>query len=204
VNSKEPSILAQWGLPILVGVLIEFSSDLLKHVIHYVITSVYSDLSLGSYEELRHLDFWIGFTLAVGLVAISLWLLEVWTRAHPKRFVRILLVIIAVIIAAIADPLGRTFKEKILTAYDKAEIGESMYDVLGRFQYYGSVVIVPNKDKKRHDELDCVGECWLRLMYDVPVLIGERWVILEFGHDQKLIRKCDMDGNCSPKRKLNS
>ena len=118
------------------------------------------------------------------------------SRAHPKLWVRITLVIIAVIFAGAIDPVGRVFKDKILSAYDKAHVDEPMDDVLDRFQYDSGIVIVPNKDKKRRDELDCIGESWLRLIYEVPVIIGERWVTLEFGHDQKLIRKCNMDGKC--------
>jgi hypothetical protein len=199
---KKTSFFLQWVLPVLAGVFIEVSSDLLKHATHYIVTSVFGDLSRGSFAELRQFDFWIAITVTVGLVALSLWILESWTLAHPKRSVRIALVIVSVIIAGVIDPVGRPFKDKILAAYANAQIGEPMDDVLDHFQYNSGIVIIPNKDKKRHDELDCIGECWLRLMYDVPVFIGERWVILEFGHDQKLIRKCDMDGNCSPKRKL--
>lgn len=91
--------------------------------------------------------------------------------------------IVSVIIAGVIDPVGRPFKDKILAAYDNAQIGEPMDDVLDRFQYNIGIVIIPNKDKKRHDESDCIGECWLRLMYDMPVFIGERWVILDFGRD---------------------
>jgi hypothetical protein len=202
VNQEKSSIVLQCGLPLLVGFLIEISSDLLKHATHYVITSVFGDLSLGIFEELRQMDFWIAITVAIGLVAMSLWILECWTRAHPKLWVRITLVIIAVIFAGAIDPIGRVFKDRILIAYDKAQVGEPMGDVLDRFQYDSGIVIVPNKDKKRHDELDCIGECWLRLIYEVPVIIGERWVTLEFGHDQKLVRKCNMDGKCLPERKL--
>jgi hypothetical protein len=36
--------------------------------------------------------------------------------------------------------------------------------------------------------LDCIGNCWIRLTYDVPVVFGERWIALDFDRDQRLIR----------------
>lgn len=198
VNSQNRSMIAELGTPFLAGVLIDISSGLLKRVTHYISTSIYSDISLKVYSELLALDFWIGVMFSIGLVALSLWILERWPRAHPIRAVRIGVVILAVIIAGIVDPIGRAFRGDILAAYDKAKVGESMFDVLSRFQYHGDVFIEPNKDNKRHGELDCIGGCWLRLLYDVPVIFGERSITLEFGRDQKLIRKCDINFKCAP------
>jgi hypothetical protein len=195
MNSPKRSVVAEWGFPILVGVLIEISSDLLKHVAHHI------SVSGGILSELPNPDFWTGIAFTIGLVAVSLWILESWPRAHPKLWVKITLVIISVIIAGVIDVPGRAFKDKILTAYDRAQVGESMNDVLDRFQY-GDILIEPNKDKTPHNELDCVDSCWLRVMYEVPVIFGERWVTLEFAQDQKLIRKCDINWNCSPARSL--
>jgi hypothetical protein len=202
LSSHKRSLLAEWGFPVLVGILIEISSDLLKRVTHYSSTSVYSEVSSGVLTELRSLNFWVGIAFTIALVAALLWILENWPRAHPKLWVRITLVIISVIIAGVIDVPGRAFKDRILSAYDRARIGESMDDVLGRFQYHGDILIEPNKDKKHHDALDCVGDCWLRLIYDVPVMFGERGVTLEFGQDQKLVRKCDMHWNCFPAKSM--
>jgi hypothetical protein len=203
MNSPKRSLLAEWGFPVLVGVLIEISSDLLKRASHYSSTSVYAEVSSGVFAELQSGNFWLSIAIAVGLVAALLWILENWPRAHPNLWVRITVVIISVIIAGIIDVPGRAFKDKILTAYKQAQIGDSMVDVLDLFQYHGDILIEPNKDKKRHNESDCVDSCWLRVRYEVPVALGERWVTLEFAQNQKLIRKCDMDWNCSPAKSLN-
>jgi hypothetical protein len=202
MNSPKRSFVAEWGFPLLVGVLIEISSDLLKLVSHYSSTSVYAEVSSGIFAELRSFDFWVGIAFTIGLVAVLLWVLENWPRAHPKLWVRITLVIFSVIIVGVIDPPSHAFKDRILAAYDQARLGESMDDVLDQFQFHGDILIEPNKDKKPHNESDCVDSCWLRVRYQVPVIFGERWVTLEFAQDQKLIRKCDIDWNCTPTRSL--
>jgi hypothetical protein len=193
VNSTKRSWLAEIGLPVLAGVLIEVSSDLLKLVTHYISGGVEG-------ADLRDPEFWLGMLIAIGFVAASLWILESWTKAHPIRAVRIGVVILSIIVAAIVDPFGRAFKGEIYAAYDKAQTGESMAEVLDRFQHDTGILVEPNKDLQRHSELDCIGECWLRLRYNVPMFFGEHWVTLEFGRNQKLIRKCDLRGDCSPPR----
>jgi hypothetical protein len=41
MNLPRRSLLAEWGFPVLVGVLIEISSDLPKRATHYSSTSAY-------------------------------------------------------------------------------------------------------------------------------------------------------------------
>jgi hypothetical protein len=200
VNTHKRSFLAEIGLPILVGVLIEVSSELLKLATHHVSTSVASELWLGVFGEIRDSNFWLAILFAIGLLAGALWTFERWPRPHPKPWVRIAVVIVSVIIAAIVDPFGRAFRDEILSAYKQAQIGELMVQVLNRFQHDTGIVVEPNKDKEHHDALDCIGECGLRLIYDVPVVFGESRVTLEFGRDQTLIRKCNPDLECCPPR----
>ena len=187
MHSPKRSFLAEWGIPVLVGFLVEVSSDLVKYVTQHVSTSFSAERS-----ELGSLDFWAGILFTICLLAVSLWILEIWHRGHPKRWVRITVAILSVIIAGIVDPFGHAPNDKILAAYHEAQIGERMPVVLNRFQYHGEVLIEPNKDRESHNELDCTSRCWIRLTYVVPEVFGERYVSLDFDRDQNLIGKCDI------------
>lgn len=184
------------ALPIVFGVMIELACDLLKLVIRYFSTSIYFDLQNGIWEEVKTTDTWFGLAFAIVLVILSTWILDSWKWAHPRRAVRIGLVVVSVILTAIVDPPNHIFKDDLLKAFKDAYIGEPMSDVLKPIQYETPSIIEPHKedkdkdkDKHKTDSLDCIGDCWLRLSYEVPVIFGKRWISLEFDRDQKLRRK---------------
>jgi hypothetical protein len=189
LSTEKPKIIphpvAQIALPVVFGVMIEVACDLLRYVVRYFTTSIYFEVKLGLWEQLKDLDLWIGFAFAVVLVGLSTWVLDAWQWADPRRWVRTGLLLIS-ILAGVLDPFGHIFREKLLEAYGKAQIGEAMPVVLGRFEY-GSPSVRPHTDSG--NPLDCTGSCWIRLTYDLPVTLGERWITLDFDRDQKLIRK---------------
>lgn len=182
-----PDAVARIALPIVFGVMIELACDLLKHVVQYFSTSIYFEVKLGIWEQLKESDVWIGLTFAIALVALSTWVLDGWKWADPRRWVRTGLLLLSVIFAGIVDPFGHIFRENTLRAFEKAQIGESMPVVLGRFEYGSPSLLRPHKENG--DPLDCIGNCWIRLTYDLPVVFGERWITLDFDRDQHLIRK---------------
>jgi hypothetical protein len=65
-------------LPVVFGVMIEVACDLLRYVVRYFSTSIYFEVKLGLWEQLKDLDLWIGFAFAVVLVALSTWVLDAW------------------------------------------------------------------------------------------------------------------------------
>lgn len=182
-----PLAVAGIALPIVFGVVIEFTCDLLKRVVHYSSTSIYFDVQHGIWRELREPDTWIGLAFAIVLVASSTWVLDNWKWAYPKRAVRTALFVISVIFAAMLDPWDHLFKDDLLKAFGEAYVGEPMSDVLMPFHYESPSLVSPHKDKG--DSLDCIGDCRLRLTYEVPVIFGQRWISLEFDRDQKLSKK---------------
>jgi hypothetical protein len=190
MSTEKPKIIraiAEIGLPIAFGVMIELACDLLKYVVRYFSTSIYFDVAHGIWHQLGELDTWIGLAFAIILVALSTWVLDNWKWAHPRREVRTGLLVISVIAAAMVDPSGHIFKDDLLKAFGKAQVGEPMSVVLRRFNYGTPSLVTPHKDDG--DTLDCTGTCWIRLTYDVPVFFGERWISLEFDRNQKLYRK---------------
>ncbi len=199
MSTEKPKLipLAVLGiaLPIAFGVMIELACDLLKLVIRYFSTSIYFDLQNGIWEELKATDTWIGLAVAIVLVVLSTWVLDSWKWAHPRREVRTGLFLVSVIVTAIVDPSDHIFRNDLLKAFDDAYIGEQMSDVLKPFHYESPSIVWPHKDgdkdknKDKADSLDCIGDCWLRLSYEVPVIFGKRWISLEFDRDQKLRRK---------------
>ena len=64
-----PLSAAQFGIPVVCGVLIEAASELLKHVVHYFCTSIVEEVRLGVWADLRQVDTWIGLAFSIVLVA---------------------------------------------------------------------------------------------------------------------------------------
>lgn len=186
-----PPAVARIALPLAFGVLIELACDLLKHVVRFFSTSIYSDLKLGVWQQLREFDTWIGLVFAIALVALSTWILDSWKWADPRRWVRTGLLLISVMLTGMVDPLGHVFQDQLLAAFGKAQMGEPMTIVLGRIQYSSPSLLWPHRDSK--DELDCTGNCWIRLTYDVPVFFGESSIVFDFDRDQRLISKHRLD-----------
>jgi hypothetical protein len=186
-----PPAVARIALPLVFGVMIELACDLLKHVVRFFSTSIYSDLKLGVWEQLREFDTWIGLVFAIVLVALSTWILDSWKWADPRRWVRTGLLLISVMLTGMVDPLGHVFQDQLLAAFGKAQLGEPMSVVLGRIQYSSPSLLWPHKDSK--DVLDCTGNCWIRLTYDVPVFFGESSIVLDFDRDQRLTGKHRLD-----------
>jgi hypothetical protein len=89
LSTEKPKIIphpvAQIGLPIVFGVMIEVACDLLRYVVRYFSTSIYFEVKLGLWEQLKDLDLWIGFAFAVVLVGLSTWVLDAWQWADPRR-----------------------------------------------------------------------------------------------------------------------
>lgn len=67
-----------------------------------------------------------------------------------------------------------------------------MKKVLDQFVYTSPSLVVPHDDNS-NNPLGCVGDCWIRLMYEVPVIFNRRWFEIDFGSDEKMIRKSDTD-----------
>lgn len=191
MNTDKPEIfhvaILGIGLPIAFGLMIELACDLLKQVIRYFTTSIYFDLQHDIWVELKDSNTWIGLVVAIVLLVLSMWILDNWKWAHPSRVVRIALLVVSIALAAIVDPFGRAFKSELLEGYGKAYTGEAMSDVLKPFEHEGPSFVSPHKDKG--DPLDCTGDCWLRLNYEVPEMFGERWISLDFDRDLKLLKK---------------
>jgi hypothetical protein len=124
---------------------------------------------------------------AIVLVILSTWILDSWKWAHPSRAVRTTLLIISIILTAIVDPPGHIFKDEALNAYAKAYLGEPMADVLKPFEHEGPALVLPHKENG--DQLDCTGDCWVRLSYELPEVFGERWISLDFDRNLKLLKK---------------
>jgi hypothetical protein len=182
-----PLVVARIGLPIVFGLMIELACDLLKHVVRYFSTSIYSEVNSGIWEELKESNVWIGLAFAIALVALSTWVLDGWRWADPRRWVRTGLLLVSVIVAGVVDPSGHIFREKLLDAFGRAQVGERMPIVLGRIEYASPSLVWPHKDSG--NPLDCIGKCWIRLTYDLPVVFGERRITFDFDRDQTLIRK---------------
>jgi hypothetical protein len=137
--------------------------------------------------ELKDSNTWVGLVVAILLVVVSMWILDNWKWAHPSRGARIGLLVVSIALTAIVDPFGRTFKRELLEAYEKAHTGEAIADVLKPFQHESPSLVVPHTDQG--NQLDCIGDCWLRLSYEVTEMFGERWISLDFDRDLKLIKK---------------
>jgi hypothetical protein len=180
------AILGIW-LPVALGIAIELARDLLKHAIRYFTTSIYFDLQHDIWVELKDSNTWVGLVVAIVLVVVSMWILDNWKWAHPSGGVRIGLLVVSIALTAIVDPFGRTFKKELLEGYKKAYMGEAMADVLKPFQQESPSLVVPDTDQG--DQLDCTGNCWLRVSYEVPEMFAERWISLDFDRDLKLIKK---------------
>ena len=173
--------MAEIGLPVLVGFLIEVSSDLLKLVTHYISSGVEG-------ADFRDPEFWPGCSSQSDS---SQHHCGSW-RAGRKRTQSVLY--------ASSPPssirsAGR-YPCRLRQAPDRRVHGLGS----GSFSTRHRHLVEANNDLQRHSELDCIGECWLRLRYNEPMSFGEHWVTPEFGRDEKLIRKCDMHGDCSPPR----
>jgi hypothetical protein len=175
------------ALPIVFGVMIELACDLLRHVVRYFGTSIYFDVQHEIWTELKETDTWIGLLFAIVLVVLSTCVLDNWKWAHPRREVRTGLLLISIILTAIVDPPDHIFKGELLTAYGKAYKGEPMSDVLKPFEHESPSLVLPHKDQG--NALDCIGDCWLRLSYEVPVIFGKDWISLDFDRDQRLLKK---------------
>ncbi len=178
--------LKRMGLPIVFGVTIEIACDLLKHVVRYFRTSIYFDVGHGLWRELTDADIWIGLGFAILLVVLSIWVLDAWKWADPRRPVRTGLLLISVILAGIFNPLEYVFRDSLLRGFDKAEKGQSMDAVLHGFEY-GDPLVEPHRESG--NPADCSGNCWFRISYELPVVLGEHWIRLEFDRDQHLISK---------------
>jgi hypothetical protein len=79
------------------------------------------------------------------------------------------------------------FRDELLNGYAKAYKGEPMSEMLKPFQHETPSIVSPHRE--HGDDLDCVGECWLRLSYEIPEMFGEEWVSLDFDRDLKLLKK---------------
>ena len=191
MNTAKPKLLhvAILGiaLPVALGVMIELACELLKQVVRYFTTSIYFEIQNNIWEEVKDSGIWSGLVFAIALVVLSTWVLDNWKWAHPRREVRTSLLLISIILTAIVDPPGRIFKGELLNAFGTAYPGEPMPDVLKPFEHESPSLVLPHKDKG--DQLDCSGDCWLRLSYEVPEMFGERWISLDFDRDQKLLRR---------------
>jgi len=115
-----PHSVAPISLPIVFGMVIEVACDLLRYVVRYFSTSIYFEVKLALWQQLKNLDLWIGFAFAVVLVGLSTWVLGAWQWADPRRWVRTGLLLISVILAGVLDPFGHIFREKLLEAYGKS------------------------------------------------------------------------------------
>jgi hypothetical protein len=191
MSTEKPKIVRlavlRVALPVALGVMIELACELLKQVVRYFMTSIYFEIRNNIWEEVKDSGIWIGLVFAIVLVVLSTWVLDNWKWAHPRREVRTGLLLISIILTAIVDPPGRIFKDELLNAYGKAYRGEPMSDVLKPFEHESPSLVLPRRDNG--DQLDCIGNCWLRLSYEVPEMFGERWISLDFDRDQKLLRK---------------
>lgn len=187
MNTEKPRIIPlavlAIAVPIVLGVMIELACDLLKYVVHYFRTSIYFDVQHKIWVDVKDKDTWLGLAFAIVLVVFSTWVLDNWKWAHPRWEVRTALFVISVIGAAMVDPSGHFFKDDLLRAFGDAKVGEPAPDVLKRFQYESPDIVLA------HNQFDCVGNCWLRLSYEVPETLGLRWVTLEFDQDQILRKK---------------
>ena len=168
--------------------MIETACDLLKYVVRYFRTSIYFDVSNGLWHELTDPNVWLGLAFAIVLVVLSTWVLDAWKWADPRRSVRTALVVVSVIVTGFVDPFGYIFRKDLLQAFEKAQKGETMDVVMHGFDY-GSPIVEPHTEKG--SPLSCVGECWIRVSYDLPVVLGELWIRLEFDREQHLISKSD-------------
>jgi hypothetical protein len=175
------------ALPVAFGVMIELACDLLKQVVRYFSANIYFEIQNNIWEEVKDSDTWLGLIFAIILVILSTWVLDNWRWAHPRREVRTGLLLISIILTAIVDPPGHIFKDELLNAYGKAYRGEPMADVLKPFEHESPSLVLPHKEKG--DQLDCIGDCWLRLVYEVPEMFGQRSISLDFDRDQKLLKK---------------
>ncbi len=175
------------SLPVALGVMIELACDLLKHTTRYFTTNIYFEIQNSIWQEVKDVNIWFGLAFAIVLVILSTWILDSWKWAHPSRAVRTTLLIISIILTAIVDPPGHIFKDEALNAYSKAYPGEPMADVLKPFEHEGPALVLPHKENG--DQLDCTGDCWVRLSYEVPEMFGERWISLDFDRNLKLLKK---------------
>lgn len=147
------------GLPILFGAMIEIACDLLKHVVRY--------FRRGAWQELTAADTRIGLGVAILLVVASIWVLDAWKWADPRRWVRTVLLLLSVILAGILNPFEFAFRDSLLRGFDKAEKGQSMDSVLHGFEY-GDPLVEPHRDGG--NPADCARNCWTRISYGLPVV----------------------------------
>jgi hypothetical protein len=124
-------------------------------------------------------------------------ILEAWKWAHPTWWVRTGILLAALIATGIVDPVGSAFREDLLAGFDKAQPGQTMKQVLDQIHYASPSLVAPHEDDNK-DAMGCVGDCWIRLTYEVPAIFGRRWLDIDFDSDEKMIRKCDTDRACPP------
>lgn len=198
-----PPFVAWFGVPLIGGFVMECACALLQLAVHYFSTSILPDIKRGVWSEVRDPDTWIALAVCILLVAGLMRFLEVWKWAHPSWWVRTGILLAALIATGIVDPIGSAFREDLLAGFDKAQPGQKMKQVLDRIHYASPSLVVPHEDNS-NDSLGCVGNCWIRLTYEVPAMFSRRWLDIDFGPDEKMIRKCDTEGACPPANQKNS
>jgi len=196
-KKKLPPFVAWFGVPLIGGFVMECACDLLKLAVHYFSTTILPDIQLGVWSEVRDPYTWFALACCILLVAGLMRILEVWKWAHPSWWVRTGILLVALIATGIVDPIGSAFRKDLLAGFDKAQPGQNMKLVLDRIRYASPSLVVPHEDNSK-DSLGCVGDCWIRLTYEVPAIFSRRWLDIDFGSDEKMIRKCDTDSACPP------
>jgi hypothetical protein len=194
-KKKLPPFVAWFGVPLIGGFVMECACVLLQHAVLYFSTSILPDIQRGDWTEVRDPDTWIALAFCILLVAGLMRFLEVWRWAHPSWWVRTGILLAALIATGIVDPIGSAFREDLLAGFDKAQPGQKMKQVLDRIHYASPSLVVPHEDNGK-DSLGCVGNCWIRLTYEVPAIFSRRWLEIDFGSDEKMIWKCDTERAC--------
>ena len=123
LSTEKPKIIphpvARIALPVVFGVMIEVACDLLRYVVRYFSTSIYFEVKLGLWEQLKDLDLWIGFAVMLVGIDIGLGRMAVGRSSSLGSYRPALNL---GILAGVLDPFGHIFREKLLEAYGKAQI----------------------------------------------------------------------------------
>jgi hypothetical protein len=172
------SKLQRFGVPLVVGILVDGASELLKFAAHHQ----RQDFEYFSLRDVPSALFlWL---LAIALVGFSAFLLEKFSDRKP--LIRTVLLVLSLTLVGALDPWSVLSKrELLLEACDRIQTGQSLRDVTK--DMFTEPMVIAHVDNDQYGS-SCTGDCWLRFTYDIPKLWGSEVFQVDFGSNQRVLR----------------